>query len=221
MELNKKPTYQDLEKQINELKSKKQLKHNEALLESDKAHRDVLEASIDLICVVDRNGKILFVNHASNTLYGLSAKKCLGKSIFDFTHPEDKEYTRTKFVEWENSKNNHFHFENRQINISGKIFETEWQVNVERKGTKIIKITSIIRDITKQNITHKELINAKEYAEESEERFRLLMQNMEAGIVVHAADSSIILNNTLASEILGLSDDQMRGKKAIDPAWNL
>ena len=219
MELNKKPTYQDLEKQINELKSKKQLKHSEALLESDKTHRDVLEASIDLICVVDKNGKILFVNHTSNTLYGLSAKKCLGKSIFDFTHPEDKEYTRTKFVEWENSKNNHFHFENRQINISGKIFETEWQVNVERKGTKIIKITSIIRDITKQNITHKELINAKEYAEESEERFRLLMQNMEAGIVVHAADSSIILNNTLASEILGLSDDQMRGKKAIDPAW--
>ena len=120
MELNKKPTYQDLEKQINELK--KQPKHNKALIESDKAHRDVLEASIDLICVVDRNGKILFVNHASKKFYGLSAKKCLGKSIFDFTHPEDKEYTRTKFVEWENSKNNHFHFENRLINISGKIF---------------------------------------------------------------------------------------------------
>ena len=96
MELNKKPTYQDLEKQINELKSKKQLKHNEVLLESDKAHRDVLEASIDLICVVDRNGKILFINRTSNTLYGLSAKKCLGKSIFDFTHPEDIEYTKNK-----------------------------------------------------------------------------------------------------------------------------
>ena len=78
MELNKKPTYQDLEKQINELKSKKQLKHNEALLESDKAHRDVLEASIDLICVVDRNGKILFVNHASNTTLRVVSKKMFG-----------------------------------------------------------------------------------------------------------------------------------------------
>jgi hypothetical protein len=38
MELNKKPTYQDLEKQINELKSNKQLKHSAALLESDKAN---------------------------------------------------------------------------------------------------------------------------------------------------------------------------------------
>jgi PAS domain S-box-containing protein len=65
----------------------------------------------------------------------------------------------------------------------------------------------------------KELIKAKEHAEESEERFRLLMLNMEAGIVVHSSDTSIILNNIRASEILGLSDDQMRGKKAIDPAW--
>lgn len=68
MKQDKKPTYQDLEKQINELKSKKQLKYSEALLESNKTHRDVLEASIDLICVVDRNGKILFVNRTSNTL---------------------------------------------------------------------------------------------------------------------------------------------------------
>ncbi|MFT4645819.1 MAG: PAS domain S-box-containing protein [Planctomycetota bacterium] len=192
---------------------------NKALLQSDKAHRDVLESSSDLISVVDENGKILFINHASKKFYGLSPKKCLGKSIFDFTHPEDREYTKTKLLEWENSKNNHFQFENRQISSLGEILETEWSINIERKGREIIKITSIIRDITEQNITHQKLINAKEYAEESEERFRLLMQNMEAGIIVHAADSSIILNNIRASEILGLSDDQMRGKKAIDPAW--
>jgi PAS domain S-box-containing protein len=48
---------------------------NKALLQSDKAHRDVLEASSDLISVVDENGKILFINHASKKFYGLSPKK--------------------------------------------------------------------------------------------------------------------------------------------------
>ena len=212
MELNKKPTYQDLEKQINELKSKKQLKHNEVLLESDKAHRDVLEASIDLICVVDRNGKILFINRTSNTLYGLSAKKCLGKSIFDFTHPEDKEYTRTKFVEWENSKNNHFHFENRQINISGKIFETEWQVNVERKGTKIIKITSIIRDITKQNITHKELINA---IKERKQFFNFF--NLSPEIMLIASPDGVFQSvNPATTKLLGYSEEILTSKPFLD-----
>ncbi|MFT5249136.1 MAG: PAS domain S-box-containing protein, partial [bacterium] len=123
---------------------------NKVLLESDKAHRDVLEASSDLISVVDKNGKILFINHASKKFYGLLPKECLGKSIFDFTHPEDKEYTQTKFVEWGNSKKKNFHFKNRQTSAFGKILETEWSVNIERKGIEIIKITSIIRDITKQ-----------------------------------------------------------------------
>jgi len=43
---------------------------------------------------------------------------------------------------------------------------------------------------------------------------------LEAGVVVHAADTSIILNNKKASELLGLSDDQLNGKKAIDSEWH-
>ena len=131
---------------------------NNALLESDKAHREVLKASSDLISVIDENGKILFVNHASIKVYGLLPNKCLGRSVFDFTHPEDIEYTKTKFVDWRNSEGSNFYFENRQINASGKTLDTEWHVNVERKGPEIIKITSIVRDITKQNITYRELV---------------------------------------------------------------
>ena len=36
---------------------------------------------------------------------------------------------------------------------------------------------------------------------------------------MHAPDSSILMSNATASRLLGLSDDQMRGKTAIDPAW--
>jgi PAS domain S-box-containing protein len=54
---------------------------------------------------------------------------------------------------------------------------------------------------------------------EHQERFRILMLNMDAGVVIHSPDTSIIQNNRRASEILGLSDDQLRGKTAIDPDW--
>ncbi|PQJ82159.1 hybrid sensor histidine kinase/response regulator [Polaribacter glomeratus] len=213
---------------------------NKALLESEKAYRGVVEASNDLITVVDGTGKIVFVNHASKKFYGLPPNECLGKLIIDFTHPEDKEYTQTKFIEWETSENNNFDFENKQISVLGIVLETEWSVNVHRKDKKIIKITSIIRDITKQNSTRQKLISAnkeiivkenfeekqatriivaEEQTEEIEERFSLLMRNMEAGIVVHAPDTSIIINNIRASKILKLSNDQLRGKKAIDPSW--
>jgi PAS domain S-box-containing protein len=191
---------------------KKLKSQNKALLESDKAHKEVLKASSDLISVVDKNGKILFVNHASNKIYGLSPKKCLGKSIFDFTHPEDRQYTKTKFVEWENSKKHHFNFENRQINTSGKIFETEWHVNVEQKGTKIIKITSIIRDITKQNITHRELINA---IKERKQFFNFF--NLSPNIMVIASLDGVFQSvNPAATKLLGYSEEILTSKPFLD-----
>ena len=54
---------------------------------------------------------------------------------------------------------------------------------------------------------------------ESEEKYRNLVDNLHAGVVLHAADTSILLANAQASAMLGLSLDQMRGKVAMDPAW--
>ena len=67
------------------------------------------------------------------------------------------------------------------------------------------------------NITDRKL--AEKAIKESEEKYRTLTDNMILGQVLHAADTSIIFSNPAASEILGLSDGQMYGKKAIDPQW--
>jgi PAS domain S-box-containing protein len=184
---------------------------NKALLKIDKAHKQVLKASSDLISVIDKNGKIIFVNHASKKIYGLSPKKCLGKSIFDFTHPEDIEYTKTKLVEWEKSEDNHFQFENRQINTSGKILETEWHVNVERKGIKIIKITSIIRDITKQNISYRKLIKANKEREQLLNFFKLSPDIM----VIVGPDGVFKSVNPATIKLLGYSEEELTSKPLI------
>ena len=55
---------------------------------------------------------------------------------------------------------------------------------------------------------------------ESENKYRALVQNMQVGVVVHNSDTSILLANPMASHLLGLSQEQMLGKKAIDPAWH-
>ena len=50
-------------------------------------------------------------------------------------------------------------------------------------------------------------------------RYSGLLNNIGAGIIVHAPDTSIIFNNPEASKLLGLSDDQLRGKVAYDSHW--
>jgi PAS domain S-box-containing protein len=61
--------------------------------------------------------------------------------------------------------------------------------------------------------------DAAEAVRESEKKYRALVENMQVGVVVHAPDTRILLSNPMASELLGLTPDQMQGKTAIDPAW--
>lgn len=48
----------------------------------------------------------------------------------------------------------------------------------------------------------------------------LLLQYLQAGVVVHGPDSRILLANEAAAHFLGLSMEQLQGKSRIDPAWS-
>lgn len=72
--------------------------------------------------------------------------------------------------------------------------------------------------ITATNISDRK--KKEEEIKKSEERYRGLLNILDAGVVVHGADTSIKLNNIRASDLLGLSEDQLRGKLVIDPEWH-
>jgi PAS domain-containing protein len=76
----------------------------------------------------------------------------------------------------------------------------------------IIGAACFAKDITKQK-------NAVDSLAENEKRYHGILNNLEAGVVIHNPDTSIQISNAKASELLGLSKDQMRGKLAIDPQW--
>ncbi|MGA1408393.1 MAG: bifunctional diguanylate cyclase/phosphodiesterase [Prochlorotrichaceae cyanobacterium] len=64
-----------------------------------------------------------------------------------------------------------------------------------------------------------ELEQQRDSLKQSEAKIRSLIQSIHSGVVVHRADTSIILSNPRAEEILGLNLEQMQGKLAIDPYW--
>ncbi len=88
----------------------------------------------------------------------------------------------------------------------------EINVNPMYENGEIYGIACFGKNITKQKIAIDSLA-------ENEKRHRGILNNLEAGVVIHNPDTSIQISNAKASELLGLSEDQMQGKLAIDPQW--
>lgn len=101
---------------------------------------------------------------------------------------------------------------------------------LEKKNELLSKeLSSIKKLIDQKNFVHENNFKSKDsnfsnnitktFIEKDAIRFYAILNNLDAGIVVHASDSSIILSNPKASKLLGLSQDELHGKLAIDPHW--
>jgi PAS domain S-box-containing protein len=80
------------------------------------------------------------------------------------------------------------------------------------RSTQGDKLFSAAEDITERK-------QAESLFRENEKKYRVLLNNLSAGVVVHNADTSVHLSNAAAASLLGLSEDQMLGKTAMDPYW--
>ena len=49
--------------------------------------------------------------------------------------------------------------------------------------------------------------------------YRRLIEHVHAGVVVHGADTRVLVANGIACALLGLTLDQIKGKAVVDPAW--
>jgi len=54
----------------------------------------------------------------------------------------------------------------------------------------------------------------------NEKQLQRLHDNLLVGVVVHCSDTSILQCNPASTEILGLTAEQMAGRRASDPIWN-
>jgi len=120
------------------------------LQESRKQYHDLVEETPDLITRVDTKGRLLFVNHAANEIYGLAEKDCLGHLAFDFIHPEDQAATRKAFDGWLKNGEKVFFLENRQVSIDGRVHWMAWSSRAEYgEDGKIKGFAGTARDITR------------------------------------------------------------------------
>ncbi|MES2806587.1 MAG: PAS domain S-box protein [Bacteroidota bacterium] len=172
----------------------------------------ILGAIPDLLFEVDLKGEIYNYHSRRNDLLAMPANLFLGKKFTEILPPDAANLCLSAILE---ASEKGFSA-GRQYSLQLETGLHWFELSVAPMQESIdhdIHFICLSRDITNAKQSDFALFK-------SEERYRGLLNNLDAGIVVHASDTSIIVNNIKASELLGLTDDQMKGITAFDPTWN-
>lgn len=165
----------------------------------------------------DIKGLIVNMNPVAESLCGWSLKEVKGKhlkEVFKIINSETREELTDPVKKVMESKRiaglaNHTIL----ISKSGKEFQiADSAAPIKNADGEITGVVIVFSDVTEQYIEQNRIA-------ESEKRYNNLINNLEAGIIVYAPDSSVILSNSIALELLGLNDNQLKGKQDIDPDW--
>jgi len=89
-----------------------------------------------------------------------------------------------------------------------------------RRRPEVGRLVETLLTIADTAVDAIERLEVQAALRESERRYRGLVDNLSAGVVVHGSDTGILFANAMAPHLLGLSVDQMLGVTAIDPAWH-
>jgi PAS domain S-box-containing protein len=170
-------------------------KVEKALEDSEKRLRTIIETSTSGLITVNHQGNILFLNQAAGSMFGRKKEQLLG---WPFALPYNYNNHRVQEIEILQPSG-----QRRTVNMQS--------VAITWAGENAFLMS--MADIT-------ELKQTEELLRHSEAKYRLLIENLPLGLVVHSVDTSIITCNPKACELLELTIFQMQGKTALDPNWH-
>ncbi|MBL1176063.1 PAS domain S-box protein [Pantanalinema sp. GBBB05] len=155
-----------------------------------------------------------FVSQKAEALLGYPLEQWLTEPNFwqNHLHPDDHDWVTQRCYTTIQNQQDH-EIEYRMMTQDGQIVWLWDLVKVISDGDRLIRLQGVMVDITNRKQVEVALA-------ESEGRYRQLINHLNAGLVVHAPDTRILLCNATAYDLLGLSMEQLLGKTAIDPSWH-
>ena len=86
---------------------------------------EVLDLMPDAVCMVDPEGRLLFVNAGFQRIFGYAPDEVLGREIFSLVHPDDREMTAEQ-AERVMAGELQRHFRNRYVHKDGHTVDIQW-----------------------------------------------------------------------------------------------
>ncbi|MDX1722665.1 MAG: diguanylate cyclase [Pseudomonas sp.] len=109
-------------------------------------HDKLLDLLLDVVCVVDKDGRFLSVSAASERVFGYLPEEMVGRTAFEMMHPDDRAASRA-LVERINLGQPSQDHENRYFHKDGHIVHIMW--SAQWLETEQVRV-GVARDITRR-----------------------------------------------------------------------
>jgi PAS domain S-box-containing protein len=185
-----------------------------ALQESEARYRLISENTSDLIATTTFDLDLIYtyVSPAHKKLLGYEPEDLIGKSGFDFIHPDDKKkcfpllekYVRAKVKEFFTKKSSDIF-----MSIDYRVRDTSGKWHLLESTVNIIKdeLLFISRDITEQRYAENEI-------RKSERAYKTIFETTGTAMLMIKEDTTISMINTEFEKLTGYSKDEVEGKKS-------
>ncbi len=196
-------------------------KAKEILQASEMKYRLLVENSPDIIYILDPEGHFCLVEGAVESLLGFTAEELIGKHFTSAIWPGDINKAKWVFFERRTVKRSAKGFEVRMITKEGtgrhvdiKYLPVElhsfglYDKSASTKEKRFLGTYGVARDIT-------ELKRAEEALKQSEEQYRLLVENANEAIFV-SQDQMLKFVNPKTIEITGYSKEELTCRNFVD-----
>jgi two-component system cell cycle sensor histidine kinase/response regulator CckA len=176
----------------------------EALRESERKYRELADFLPEMVYESDEKGKILFSNRCGFETFGYSQEDFdKGLKIFQMIIPENREKVKENFEMLLKGKPSISH-EYTALRKDGSTFPVIASANPIIHDNKSIGARGIVINITQRKRAEADL-------QESEEKYRLLVENAGEAIFV-AQDGMLKFVNQNTTEIIGYSKEELTSK---------
>lgn len=186
----------------------KRVAAEKAVRESEERYRTLVETSQESILVVDPRGDIIFANEASALIWEMEISEVVGRNVFKYIHPEEKGVVEEAWREMLEGGEGVSGYPVRVV-IGGeeRFFEvTAALLGEPGAGANVMLISSDVTDRVK----------AGRALEESEERYRTIVEKSRDTIVVSGRSGEVMYANPQAKDMLGIEPEEVVGKNLLE-----
>ncbi|ULQ56035.1 PAS domain S-box protein [Flavihumibacter rivuli] len=177
---------------------------DELLRRSEERFRSLFQNSLDIVYVVDAEGKLTYVTPSLTQILGYQEQEVLNQKIFQHIHPEEKVMIEAGFKQLISGPDHSLMMPMRVKHKAGHWIWMEMKGQNKLSNPDINGVILSLRDIT-------EHIQAQKTLKQYSDRITGMLNSVTDGFIAVNKEFKIIMWNKVAEQLLGRSSMQALG----------